>query len=139
MIFTQLQFLFGTDHAVRLDTAHFRFADLHAAGQFGPHRRQRYQLPGGDVGRAADDLQRRLFTHLHAAEHEVIRIGQRLAGQHPAGHHACQRAGKGFDLLGFQAQHGEIVHQLLGGHIEVDQALQPVERYFHRTSLELGE
>jgi hypothetical protein len=75
---SESELLRGADHPVRHDVADLRLLDLRAVGQRRPDDRHGDLLPGGDVRRAAHDLDRLGAPEVDLADRQAIRIGMRL-------------------------------------------------------------
>ena len=62
------------DHAVGHDPANLRALERGAVGQHAARARNRHLLSGGQIGRAADDLDGLALAQLDTADREVIRV-----------------------------------------------------------------
>ena len=110
----QAEFGFRADHALGNLAANLALLDGQAARQRDADRGHGHELAGGDVGRAADDGQRCGAADVHRAAGKMVGIGVVLARKHPADDHGHDLREGIFDLLDFEAEHGQAGGERLG-------------------------
>ena len=68
VVLADADLVLGQDHPARLHAAQLRLAERRAVGHDRARQRHRHRLPGGDVGRAADDRLRLVAAHVDLAD-----------------------------------------------------------------------
>ena len=85
------ELVLGQDHPVGLHAAQLGHAELRAVGHHRARPRDGHDLPGGDVGRAADDLLRAAVAHVDHAHAEAVGVGVPAGLEHAADDEALER------------------------------------------------
>ena len=129
-------------HALRLDPANFADLDLERLPpRLGRHlaagHRERHLTADLEIRRAADDLPLAV-TVVHLAERQAVGVRVRFLGQHLGDHDTVKATGHFLGTLDLEADHRQLLGELLGCFLKVDVLLQPVVGYFH-FRVETGE
>ena len=114
LAFGQAEFGFRADHAFGNLAADLALLDGQPARERDADHGHGHKLAGGDVGRAANDGQRRAAADIHRAAGKMVGIGMVLARQHPADDHGHDLREGILDLLDFEAEHGQAGGERLG-------------------------
>ena len=136
---TELQFFSSTEHTLADGAAQLAFLNLVVlcvrSIYLGAYLSTDHLLTGGDVGGAADDVQRTLAAHIDGGQVQVVAVGVRLACQHLRYHHMFQTALDGLHLLHavhLQAGESQQVVQFLRSHIlNIHILFKPIKRNIH--------
>ena len=131
----QPQFALGEHHPRGLDAANARALERRglAAARVDQPRTLAGEgdaLPGGDVRGAADDGVRLARAVLDGGEHEAVRVGVRIDGEHLGdGHEIAVPAADALDALDLRGGHREPLRERLDIEVvrEVDVVAQPLE------------
>ena len=115
----QPQFLRRADHALRLDAAQFRLLDLDIARQLRPDKRHRNFLPGGDIRRAAHDLQDLARAGIHRAHAQLVRIRVLFLLLHMADDDAFDSAVALFHDIDLDAAARQLLRQIFAPNIRL--------------------
>ncbi len=124
-------FVLGTYHTERLDTANLRFLDFKRRPvrtiKSCAYRGNNHSLPGSHIGRAAYNLHR-TFAKLHRGDMKMVAVGVLGASKNLA----YDNAGKsstdrfnGFHASRFKTYRGKSGRELFGGKLEVHIVLEP--------------
>ena len=90
MVGAKAQLTLRAAHAVRRYAAQLAFLDFHVTRQMGAYARNGDFNTGGNIRRAAHNLQRLVLRDIHRYHVHVIAIGMIFAGQNMANHHVIK-------------------------------------------------
>ena len=136
MIVPQTELIFGADHAGGLDAANFCPFDLHAVGQPGAGKGNRYFLPCSHVGSPTDDGMDGV-ADVDPTDGKPGGIGMGLAFEHVTDDHAAELRGQVVDSFDFQTGHGQAFDQFGPVPGEIDVFLEPIIGNLHGSSIYL--
>ena len=125
---TQSQFLRRTQHAARINTAHFGGLDFNS-GQLRTNQRGRHTHARSHIGRATNNRQRRVICvprHVDLTHVQAIGVGVFFHSQHFAHHHAIKGRRNGRDTFDFNAAEGEQIRKRSGRERRIDESTQPI-------------
>ena len=121
-----LQLEFGHQHAAAFDAANLADAERHVlAGDVGAGRHEHAGHAGARVGRAADHLHRLARAGVDHADAQPVGIGVLLGRDHARDGERRQRLALVGDVLDLEADHGELVDELVERCVGVEMLLQP--------------
>ena len=131
MVVAEAEFVFGADHAARLDTADLGLFDHETAGQGATGQGHGDGLASGDIGRSADDGVD-CGADIDFADGQAVGVFVGAAGLDATDDHAVEALAEVVDALVFEAGHGQALDQFgpIPGIIDV--LFKPVAGDFHR-------
>ena len=106
--------------------------DPAVARQHGPGQGDRHALAGGDVRRAAHDVERFAAPDGHPGQRQAVRPGMLLDRQQLADDHVPPVRAPAVDALDLHPQQRQALGEALRRQVEVDELAQPAERDPHR-------
>ena len=133
MIVGQLQLPLGHEHPVRHDPANGALFQSDAgAGDVGADGREHADHAGPGVGRAADDLDRRLaWRNLDLAHAQAIRI-RMLFGLEDARDGKRRQLLRGIvDAFNLEPDRGQLLRDLFERGVRIEMVLEPGQSEFH--------
>src|SRR3954454_12792189 len=127
------ELVLGEDHALGLDAAELRLAELRAARHDGARPRDGDRLAGGDVRRAADDLRGVAVADIDFADAQAVRVRVAAVLEHLAHDEVLER----FDAvvvhgLDLRPGHRQALLDLAGAEAGVAVLAEPFERGAHQ-------
>ena len=129
----QAELVARAEHAVA-DHAHLLGPlDPPIAGQDRAGQGDGHALAGGDVGGAADDLERLAVAQRDARQRQPIGARMALDRQQLADDDVPPVVAPADDPLDLHAEHREALGELLGRQVDVDVLAQPRQRHPHRS------
>ena len=128
----QTELVARAEHAVADDAHLLGPLDPPIAGQDGAGERHRDALAGGDVGRAADDVERLAVADRDPCQRQPVGARMALDGQQLADDHVPPVLAPADDALDLHPEQGQSLGERLGAEVDVDVVAQPAERDLHR-------
>ena len=135
MLVGNSHFARGDEHAAALDPADRADLEIEAgAGDMRARPREHRHHAGTRVGRAAHDLHRLAVAGLDHADFQLVGVRMLLGGDDARDREGRELLRLVLDALDFEADHGELVDDLIERSVGVEMLLQPGEGELHSLS-----